>query len=93
MLKNVTGDHNGFGNKRSTIRFSWLVIAVTIPLMWSLFAETPLADDPPKPPAVDKTPGPAGQFGEFNLPDSDIPEALQAFSRTGTRTTREWTFT
>jgi len=79
ILKNVTGHRSSFANARFTLGFSLLVSAVSMALMWSLFAETPLADDPPKSPAADNTSAPVGQFGEFQFARLRYPGGIPDF--------------
>jgi uncharacterized protein DUF4159 len=79
ILQSVPDDRNSLRNTRSTFRFSWLVIAVSIPLMWSLFAETPLADNPRSSPEVDNTREPIGPVAEFQFARLRYPGGIPEF--------------
>lgn len=59
----------------------WITFAAFTPLMWSLLAETPSADKPNKPAAIDKTPDSRApdQTGQFQFARLRYPGGIPGF--------------
>src|SRR5262249_5694705 len=58
----------------------WLTFTAFVPLMWSLFADTPIADQPSTPPSVYKTPPTsADRIGKFQFARLRYPGGIPGF--------------
>jgi len=69
-----------FRKMRAGLRFTWLAFVALMPLMWSLFAKTPIASTTTTP-TVDKTPKsrPANTIGEFQFARLQYPGGSPGF--------------
>ncbi len=75
-------DPSGFRKMQARLlRLKWLAVVAFMPLMWSLFAETPIADHTTKTPAVDKTPKfrSGDQVGEFQFARLRYPGGIPGY--------------